>query len=193
MSAAEIWAKLLAGNARMREDQLDHPHADLTHRASLVERQQPLAAVLSCADSRVPVEFVFDQGFGDLFVVRNAGPVIAPITIGSLEYAILALGVELVVVLTHQGCGAIAAAQDRQAAHPGSIQDLVGHISPRVKNADAATGPTLHAADLVTDFLSSSPLARGRMEAGALGVVGAVYDLTHFTVTEVVPFNPTSA
>lgn len=193
MSTWDIWADLLEGNARMRADRMVSPRRDTFHRASLVAGQHPKAAVLSCADSRVPVEFVFDQGFGDLFVVRNAGPVIAPITTGSLEYAILALGVELVVVLTHQGCGAIAAAQDRQAAHPGSIQDLVGHISPRVKNADAATGPTLHAADLVTDFLSSSPLARGRMEAGALGVVGAVYDLTHFTVTEVVPFNPTSA
>lgn len=193
MKAWDVWAELLEGSARMRADRLAHPRRDTFHRSSLISAQRPKAAVLSCADSRVPVEIVFDQGFGDIFVVRNAGPVIAPITTGSLEYAISALNVPLVAVLTHVGCGAIAAAQERLPKYPGAIQAVVDHISPRVKLSDSATGPALHAADLVQALTESSPLITDRITAGTLGVVGAYYSLAQYTVTEVVRLAPTDS
>ncbi|PST48323.1 carbonate dehydratase [Bifidobacterium callitrichos] len=103
---------MLAGNRRFAEGKAEHPWQDAQTRESLIDRQNPDAAVLSCSDSRVPPEIVFDQGLGDLFTVRTAGQVIDDGVLASLEYAVSELGVSLLVVLGHQGCGAVHMAMD---------------------------------------------------------------------------------
>ncbi|KAA8818998.1 carbonate dehydratase [Bifidobacterium rousetti] len=103
---------MLAGNRRFAEGKAEHPWQDAQTRESLIDRQNPDAAVLSCSDSRVPPEIVFDQGLGDLFTVRTAGQVVDDGVLASLEYAVSELGVSLLVVLGHQGCGAVHMAMD---------------------------------------------------------------------------------
>ncbi|KAA8816671.1 carbonic anhydrase [Bifidobacterium callitrichos] len=103
---------MLAGNRRFAEGKPEHPWQDAQTRESLIDRQNPDAAVLSCSDSRVPPEIVFDQGLGDLFTVRTAGQVVDDGVLASLEYAVSELGVSLLVVLGHQGCGAVHMAMD---------------------------------------------------------------------------------
>ena len=111
-TANATWSRMLAGNRRFAEGKPEHPWQDAQTRESLIDRQNPDAAVLSCSDSRVPPEIVFDQGLGDLFTVRTAGQVIDDGVLASLEYAVSELGVSLLVVLAHQGCGAVHMAMD---------------------------------------------------------------------------------
>ena len=111
-TANATWSRMLAGNRRFAEGKPEHPWQDAQTRESLIDRQNPDAAVLSCSDSRVPPEIVFDQGLGDLFTVRTAGQVVDDGVLASLEYAVSELGVSLLVVLGHQGCGAVHMAMD---------------------------------------------------------------------------------
>ena len=111
-TANATWSRMLAGNRRFAEGKAEHPWQDAQTRESLIDRQNPDAAVLSCSDSRVPPEIVFDQGLGDLFTVRTAGQVVDDGVLASLEYAVSELGVSLLVVLGHQGCGAVHMAMD---------------------------------------------------------------------------------
>ena len=111
-TANATWSRMLAGNRRFVEGKPEHPWQDAQTRESLIDRQNPDAAVLSCSDSRVPPEIVFDQGLGDLFTVRTAGQVVDDGVLASLEYAVSELNVSLLVVLGHQGCGAIHMAMD---------------------------------------------------------------------------------
>lgn len=106
-TANSTWSRLLAGNRRFAEGKPEHPWQDTTTRESLIDRQNPDAAVLSCSDSRVPPEIIFDAGLGDLFTVRTAGQVLDDAVIASLEYAVSKLHVSLLVILGHEGCGAI--------------------------------------------------------------------------------------
>ncbi|KFI52149.1 carbonic anhydrase [Bifidobacterium callitrichos DSM 23973] len=111
-TANATWSRMLAGNRRFAEGKPEHPWQDTQTRESLIDRQNPDAAVLSCSDSRVPPEIVFDQGLGDLFTVRTAGQVVDDGVLASLEYAVSELNVSLLVVLGHQGCGAVHMAMD---------------------------------------------------------------------------------
>lgn len=104
------WQRLLAGNRRFAAGRPRHPHQDPAYRESLVDAQHPIACVLGCADSRVPAELLFDQGLGDLFTVRAVGEVLDDAVVGSIEYAVEHLDVPLVVILGHEGCGAVKAA-----------------------------------------------------------------------------------
>ena len=110
--ANAVWSRMLAGNRRFADGKPEHPWQDVETRESLVETQRPEAAVLACSDSRVPPEIVFDQGLGDLFTVRTAGQMLDESVVTSLEYAVTALGVRLLVVMGHEGCGAVRAAAD---------------------------------------------------------------------------------
>lgn len=110
--ANAAWSRLLQGNRRFAEGTAEHPWQDRETRERLLDGQHPDAAVLSCADSRVPPEIIFDQGLGDLFDIRTAGEVLDDAVIASLEYAVEHLGVSLIVVLGHEGCGAVKAAVD---------------------------------------------------------------------------------
>lgn len=136
LTADQAWRKLAAGNARFVAGQQRHPHESLEWRQSLVEGQHPFAVILGCADSRVSPELVFDEGLGDLFVIRAAGEVLDTAVIGSIEYAVEHLAVPLVVVLGHESCGAVGATIDvvqHGTAVAGDVSTLVRSIEPAVR------------------------------------------------------------
>src|SRR5438067_11616610 len=136
VAPAEAIAKLKEGNARYTSGNLQHPGQTTERRAELAKSQHPFAIIVSCSDSRVPPEIVFDQGLGDLFVVRVAGNVIDDHSQGSIEYAVDHLAVRLIVVLGHQSCGAVKAAKETIAAKTKAtahIQSLITAIQPAVE------------------------------------------------------------
>src|SRR5437868_5323743 len=176
-------SKLKEGNGRYAGGNLQHPGQTTERRAELANTQHPFATIVSCSDSRVPPEIVFDQGLGDLFVVRVAGNVIDDHALGSIEYAVDHLGVRLIVVLGHQRCGAVKAARDTIAAKteaPGHIQSLVTAIQPAV---EATTKGDLEATvrenvkNIVQALSSSAPVLKAKVDSGELKVVGAYYSL----------------
>lgn len=112
MSPAQAWQRLQDGNARFVADAMQHPSQGAAHRTALAREQHPYAVLFGCSDSRVAAEIIFDQGLGDLFVVRTAGHVVDTTVIGSIEYGVDVLGAPLVVVLGHDRCGAVGAATD---------------------------------------------------------------------------------
>jgi carbonic anhydrase len=128
-------ARLREGNARYQAFRQAHPRLDPEWRAELAAGQNPFAAVLGCADSRVPPELIFDQGLGDLFVVRVAGNVVDETVLGSLEFAVNRLEVPLVLVLGHEGCGAVTAALG-DAPPPGALGALVRRVNPALQHAE---------------------------------------------------------
>ncbi len=147
--------------------------------------QRPFAIILGCADSRVPPEIVFDEGLGDLFVIRLAGHIVDAATTGSIEYAAVELGVRLVVVLGHEACGAVKAAL---AAHdaselPGHMRSLAHAVAPAIARARHLPGDLLSNAvqaniKLAVDKLrASTPILAPLVQSGSLEVVGAFYDL----------------
>lgn len=138
MNAHDALERLRAGNARFVADR---PSPDTStspaHRAALTAGQEPFAIILGCSDSRVPAELIFDQGLGDLFVIRVAGNIVAPSLVGSVEYAAAQLGTRLVVVLGHTGCGAVQATLDELQRPPASqspnLRAIVDRIRPSVQ------------------------------------------------------------
>ena len=176
------------GNERFAAGKPERPNSDPARRVDTAQNgQNPFAAVLACADSRSPVEMVFDRGIGDLFVVRVAGNVSAASEMASLEYAADNLGVPLIVVLGHTKCGAVAAAVD-DAALQSHLGELVDRIKPAVatarKDNPTATGPDLLAAAIRANVRQSmAELVRGSetlkklSDAGKVQIVGGVYDL----------------
>ena len=192
VSASDALSRLVAGNARFvsGDRKLD---SLLVHRRrlELVEGQQPFAAILGCSDSRVPVELVFDQGLGDLFVIRVAGNVVAESQIGSIEFAAESFGIRLVVVLGHSGCGAIAAVikQLRTASEERSpnLRSIVDRIRPSVAELIDTHGEddeTLfeHAVRAnvrasVDRLRHGSAILEGLVERDELAIVGAEYSL----------------
>ncbi len=137
-AAADALAELRAGNRRFVANQTQAASlSSQARRAALVERQEPFAIILGCSDSRVPAELVFDQGFGDLFVIRVAGNVVAPSQIGSVEFAASRFGTRLVVVLGHSQCGAVTATLEELLGHPStqseSLRSIVDRVRPSVE------------------------------------------------------------
>lgn len=184
--------KLMAGNERYISGDTVHDIDESVRRVALAEEQKPYAAILGCADSRVPPEVVFDQGLGDLFVVRIAGNTARdPVVVGSVEYAAEHLGSILVIVLGHQGCGAVkaAVATVTEGAHQeGDIQNFVDPIVPVVKQAerqspdaskDALTEDSIRAnvQRSVDDLSHREPLLEHLVDEGKLKIVGAEYQL----------------
>lgn len=129
VSAEEAKRRLIEGNRRFVNENRQYPNQSKRRLQSVSKKQYPYAAILGCADSRVPPEIIFDQGLGDLFVVRIAGNIASNETIGSLEYATANLGTQLIVVLGHKGCGAVSAAFDNQPDN-GKINSIVDDIRP---------------------------------------------------------------
>lgn len=126
-TANSTWSRMLAGNRRFAESKEEHPWQDKETRESLIDRQNPDAAVLSCSDSRVPPEIIFDAGLGDMFTVRTAGQMIDKSVLQSLEYAVSGLHVSLLVVLGHQHCGAVVHAEH-------DLDELVEHLTNEITN-----------------------------------------------------------
>ena len=135
-SSAHAIERLASGNARYVSGKLRHPHSASEWRKRLIGGQAPFATILGCSDSRVPPELLFDQGFGDLFVIRVAGNVIDTDVVGSIEYGVDHLKTKLVVVMGHEGCGAVTAAlqaDEDLKQEPNEIRSLVSKIKPATK------------------------------------------------------------
>ena len=177
--------QLIEGNQRFTSNRLTHHEHDLAIlKQHTVEKQEPFAAVLSCADSRVPVELIFDQSIGHIFVTRIAGNLVTPEIIGSLEYGAAALGTKVIVVMGHDGCGAVKAAMESKEV-PGQISTLFPHIQPALDRA----GANLDAAIKANALVQASLLRKGSTVVAAmtkekkLMVVAAHYDLSSGKVT----------
>jgi carbonic anhydrase len=175
----EAITKLVDGNARFAANQLRSITEDLNIlKSHTVDEQKPFVAILGCADSRVPVELVFDQTIGRLFVVRVAGNVVTPETIASLEYGAAVLGIKAVVVLGHRNCGAVKATIAAKAV-PGQISSLYQYIQPALTtgNKDAEAGSRANAAYQARLLTKSSPLLQGMVHESKLVVKPAYYDV----------------
>ncbi|WP_446744120.1 carbonic anhydrase [Silvibacterium acidisoli] len=177
-------ATLLEGNKRYANNDLTSLEADLqVLKSRTVDKQEPFAAVLSCADSRVPVELLFDQSIGHIFVTRVAGNMITPEIIGSLEYGAAVLGTKVILVMGHGGCGAVTATMQAQDV-PGQISSLFRHIQPAVdKHPNDLEAAIKANAVMQAALLSkSSTVISGLIKKGKLKVVAGYYDLASGTV-----------
>jgi carbonic anhydrase len=184
---AEAIARLKEGAARFASGGVNHPDQSVSYRTSLAKGQHPFAVVLSCADSRVPPEIVFDQGLGDLFVCRTAGQVVDNAVLGSIQYGIAELKIPLIVVLGHEKCGAVKAtveAVEKKSGKMGNdIDALVAAIKPAVLAAEKTEPKDLVDAAVrlnaksIAAGLSKKPVLSAAVKAGSLKVVGARYDL----------------
>jgi len=189
VAPTEAMTKLKEGNGRYTSGNLQHPGQTTERRTELAKTQHPYAAIVSCSDSRVPPEIVFDQGLGDLFVVRVAGNVINDEGLGSIEYTVDHLGTRLILVLGHQSCGAVKAARETIAAKgkaPGHIESLVTAIKPAVEaTAKDDLDATIKAnvKNVVQALRSSTPILKAKVDSGEIQVVGSYYSLDTGAVT----------
>jgi carbonic anhydrase len=173
---------LVEGNQRFMTEQHANVHNGQARRDELTKGQHPFAIVVSCSDSRVPPELVFDEGLGELFVVRTAGEVVDDVAMGSIEYAIEHLGVKLVVVLGHEECGAVKATIAGGEV-PGHILAIAKAITPAVNQAKLQKGDLLTNSiraniDLIVDKLKTSePIIKETIAKDHVKIVGAVYEL----------------
>lgn len=176
---------LMDGNKRFTAQKLTSLDEDLAIlKAHTVEKQEPFAAVLGCADSRVPVELVFDQTIGRLFVARVAGNIAFPSMIASLEYGAAVLGTKVIMVLGHGNCGAVSAAMSGRAV-PGQISSLYAPLQPAVKAGKGNLEETIKANARIQARLleTASPVLAGLVKKGDLKVVAGYYALDNGTVT----------
>lgn len=186
--ANEALTRLKLGNQRFMDDKPHHAHEKASWRSLLVESQKPFATILGCSDSRVPPELIFDVGFGDLFTIRLAGNIIAEDVIGSLQYAVAHLHTQLVVVLGHEGCGAVAATVEEmlhKAKEPEHIESLIKSIKPGLKKLNLKLDKdTLLRAAVEANVrwsmrkLFALPEAKRALRDKRVTLVGAVYELS---------------
>jgi carbonic anhydrase len=187
ISAAEALERLREGNRRFTSgDGCQNISGTQANRAELAEGQSPFAVVLACSDSRVPVELVFDQGLGDLFVIRVAGNIATPPQIGSVEFAATQLGTRLVVVLGHSNCGAIDATIQNLAQgqeHPSpNLRAIIERIRPAIESLPDSN-PSLHDAVIanvrhsVRCLQHDSQIIKRLVESGDLTIIGAEYSI----------------
>lgn len=177
--------ELMAGNKRFTTGAMTaHEHDLAILKQNTVDKQEPFAAVLSCADSRVPVELVFDQSIGHIFVTRVAGNVITPEIIASLEYGAAVLGTRVIVVMGHASCGAVKATIQGKEV-PGQISALYPHIQPAIDQAghDLEAATKANARIQATLLRESSTVVAGLVKDGKLKVVPAYYDIANGAVT----------
>jgi carbonic anhydrase len=197
VSAIEALERLRDGNQRFVSSQANG-HMDPARRAALVDGQEPFAIILGCSDSRVPAELIFDQGFGDLFVIRVAGNIVAPSQIGSVEFAASRFDTRLVVVLGHSGCGAITATLEEITGHATSqsrnLRSIVNRVRPSVETLLSGRrdhDPEVLIRDAVTANVRASvnhlrhgsTLLEQLSRSSGLRVLGAEYSLETGVVT----------
>jgi carbonic anhydrase len=180
------WKALKEGNERFVAGKPAHPSQSVEHRASLAAGQKPTAIIFGCADSRVAAELIFDQGLGDVFVVRTAGQAIDSAVLGSIEYAVTALNVPLIVVLGHSSCGAVKAtisAIEEGAIPGGFVRDVVERVTPSILAGrrdglkSAEEFEKRHVAETVAQLVSRSAAIKERVDAGSLALAGVTYNL----------------
>jgi len=180
------WKALKEGNERFVAGRPEHPSQSIEHRATLAEEQKPTAVVFGCADSRVAAEIIFDQGLGDMFVVRTAGHVLDSAVLGSVEYAVTVLNVPLIVVLGHDSCGAVKAtlsALDEGVVPGGYVRDVVERVTPSILlgRLDGLTRvdefEVRHVNETAAQLRNRSTAIAKRIDAGTLAIVGLTYQL----------------
>lgn len=182
LSAQEALEKLKEGNSRFTHMKLNHPDQTINRRLEGLQGQHPFVVILTCSDSRVSPEIIFDQGLGDIFEIRNAGNILDEHVIGSIEYAVAHLDTHLVVILGHQDCGAVTAAIQN---HPESkhIKSLVKAIKPAVDMARKQEGALLDNAIrnnielTVKELKNSEPIIKKLVKSGKVKVIGAYYKI----------------
>ncbi len=182
-----VWEGLLEGNRRFADGMPLHPNQTVSRREELKMGQSPRAAVLTCGDSRVPVELLFDVGLGDIFTVRTAGEVVDSAVLASLEFAVAELGIEVMVVLGHESCGAVRATAEvvlNGADVPvGHQRAIVEQIAPSILESKTKGGHTAadferaHAQATLTKIMQISPVIAGAVAAGTTAVISARYRL----------------
>lgn len=203
LSPEAAMTRLMDGNARYVAAKATHPNADVARRKLVAAGQHPFAIILACADSRVAPELIFDQGLGDLFVVRVAGNVVDDAILASIEYAVIHLGSPLIMVLGHERCGAVKATADALAGQPSDddkdtkIGALASLIAPAVNAVPAATvdkvdaAVSLNASFTAAEIFAGSRPLRSRVLAGQIKIVAARYDLDDGKVTPAKGATPT--
>ncbi len=180
LSAGAGLDRLMQGNKRFVEEKLEHPNQSAESRIDVVGSQEPFAVILGCSDSRVAPEILFDQGLGDLFVVRVAGNVVGPIELDSIEYAVLYLHSSIIIVMGHENCGAIKAVIQKKAKTIGDIEKLIAPAIKDVKadkSKDFLTSCIKANAVYVRDYLLKTPIIKKLVEEGKVEVRAAYYDL----------------
>jgi carbonic anhydrase len=193
LTPAEAWSALCAGNDRFVRGEMQHPSQGVDHRAELSAAQHPFAVIFGCSDSRVAAEIIFDQGLGDVFVVRTAGHVLDTTVIGSIEYGVDVLGASLVVVLGHDSCGAVAAAATALTTGvlpTGFVRAVVDRVIPSIVSlaADRRGGGALvpldpavlgheHVRHTVRMLLDYSRSLADAVDKGRCAIVGLEYTL----------------
>lgn len=179
--------RLLNGNRRYVAMRQLHPRQSVVHRQNLVEGQHPFAAILSCSDSRVPSELIFDQGLGDLFIVRTAGHAVNEIVLASLEYAVFALHVPLILVMGHGQCGAVTAVMQAREL-PGFLPHLAGSLRPAFASVDPSAADAVKQAVRASSRFTAKYLQTGStvlqeaVQKGELKIIPAYYDMSTGTV-----------
>jgi carbonic anhydrase len=185
-SPLTAWKALKEGNERFVAGKPEHPSQSIEDRARLAAGQKPTAVVFGCADSRVAAEIIFDQGLGDMFVVRTAGHVVDSAVLGSIEYAVSILDVPLVVVLGHDSCGAVQAALsalDDGVMPGGYVRDVVERVTPSILMGRHAgltrvdEFETRHVNETVVQLRTRSATIAQRIAEGSLAIVGLTYHL----------------
>jgi carbonic anhydrase len=179
--------RLIQGNQRFAIEHFRHPHQTHSRVMEVASGQHPFAVVLSCSDSRVPPDIIFDQGIGDLFIIRNAGNIIDDAVLGSIEYAVEHLGVELVLVMGHERCGAVTAAVqgEKDTDH---IEYIAQNIQPACLIAKSMDGDFLdnsvieNVKQSVELIKADQSVIAGEVSEGHVRVVGARYDLDDGTI-----------
>ncbi|MFN6560657.1 MAG: carbonic anhydrase [Nostoc sp. ChiSLP01] len=187
LSPDAAFQNLIDGNQRFVQHKPQYPDQTAARLQEVAQAQHPFATILSCADSRVPAEIIFDQGIGDIFDVRLAGNIVTPESLGSIEYAVTLLGTPLLMVLGHERCGAVTAAVKNEALL-GDIGSFVDAIKPVVKNAKLQPGDAVENAVVANvqyqiTRLKRSRLLTERLQSGKLKIVGGRYDLDTGGVT----------
>jgi carbonic anhydrase len=188
ITPAMAYKTLMEGNQRFVTQTLTGPHRSADRRAELAQGQRPIATILSCADSRVPAELLFDLGLGDIFNVRVAGNIVTPEVLASLEYAVELLETPIMMVLGHERCGAVTAAVNQQTV-PGHIADFIDEIQPAVTRSQNSPGDPIDNAVIanvqlqIEQLLKRSSLISQRQANGLVKVIGARYDLDSGAVT----------
>ena len=186
-TADEALRRLVDGHERFLRGEAHFPTVQREVLANLAKGQQPYATIIGCSDSRVPIEVIFGAGMGDLFVIRVAGNVMSAEVAGSLQYAVSHLKTPLVVVLGHEGCGAVQAAlatKFKGDRHHSRIQTLVDSVLPGLQDVDPKLGPARQLSQAVElnvrwtmHQIQDSPEGKARLEEGHVKLMGAIYGL----------------
>jgi carbonic anhydrase len=184
---AQALAELVAGNDRFVSGTRIHPNQDAEHRAAQADAQTPFAVIFGCSDSRLAAEIIFDRGLGDLFVVRTVGHTIGREVLASVEYAVTALGIPLIVVLGHNSCGAVRAALDattHDLPAAANLRAVIADVVPSVRLAaehgvhDVDGIVDVHIQRTVDELVAGSTTLAAAVEAGQCAVVGMSYQLS---------------